>query len=164
MEGKCESAVVLGMRLWQESVHPNAEAAAENSGFEVYVIFTSISATLLALKRATELARDLNARIRLLVSQTVPYPLPLTSPPVLSQFSEQRFREIATRQKIETLVEICLCRDAETVLARKLKPCSLVVIGGRHTWRPTAEKAMAKKLRQAGHQVIFAFPERNRDA
>ncbi len=164
MEGESELAVVFERRLWQGSVQPDAPAGGDESRLELNVIFTSIHATLLALQRASELARDLDGRIRLLVPQVVPYPLPLTSPPALEEFTERRFHDVAAGQTTETLVEICLCRDAETVLARKLKPCSLVVIGGRHTWRPTAEKAMAKKLRQAGHQVIFAFPERNRDA
>jgi len=36
----------------------------------------------------------------------------------------------------------------------------LVVIGGRqHWWWPTQEKALARTLRRAGHEVIFTETE-----
>jgi hypothetical protein len=38
----------------------------------------------------------------------------------------------------------------------ELKPGSIVVIGARQSWWPTAEQRMAAKLRKAGHFVIFA--------
>lgn len=164
MESEPEFSVVFKRLLWQGLAEPGAPSAGDESRLELNVISTSIPATLWALKKAAELARDLNGCIRLLVPQVVPYPLPLTSPPVLVEFNERRFRDIASRQLIETRVEIYLCREVEAVLARELKPQSLVVIGGRKAWWPTAEKAMGKKLRRAGHQVIFACAERNRDA
>jgi hypothetical protein len=49
-----------------------------------------------------------------------------------------------------------LCRDSSETLLAVLKPRSLVVIGGRRRWWPTREERLAKKLRGAGHEVIFA--------
>jgi len=46
------------------------------------------------------------ARITLLVPQIVPYPLPLTSPPILLDFNERRFRLIAEQAPVETTVRL----------------------------------------------------------
>jgi hypothetical protein len=159
MESEPEFSVALDRLLWQGDADLNAPPASNESRLEVTVVFTHIPGTLWALKRATELARDLNGWIRLLVPQVVPYPLPLTSPPILVEFNERRFRNIASKQPIDTRVEIYLCRDVEVVLTSKLRPKSLVVMGARKSWWPTAEKALARRLRRAGHQVIFVYTE-----
>jgi hypothetical protein len=128
----------------------------EESGskLDISVVFTSIEATLTALKEAGNLASSLAARITLIVPQIVPYPLPLTSPPVLIDFSERRLRVIASNSKVETRVSIYLCRNPLEILRSVLRPHSLVVIGSRKSWWPTAEKRLAAKLRHFGHQVV----------
>jgi len=125
----------------------------------VAVVFTSIEATLAALKEAGTLASSLGARITLLVPQVVPYPLPLESPPVLVVFNERRFRVIASESPVATNVQIYLCRDSFEALASVLSPGSLVVLGGTKRWWPTREKSLARKLRRAGHEVIFKETE-----
>ena len=124
------------------------------SKLDISVVFTSIEATLTALKEAGNLASSLAARITLIVPQIVPYPLPLTSPPVLIDFSERRLRVIASNSRVETRVSVYLCRDPLETLRSVLKPHSLVVIGSRKSWWPTAEKRLAAKLRHFGHQVV----------
>jgi hypothetical protein len=95
----------------------------------------------------------------LIVPQVVPYPLPLTSPPVLVDFNERRLRVLASHCRVETRVSIYLCRDPWETLQSVLKPHSLVVVGTRKRWWPTAEKRLAAKLRRAGHEVMVT--ERN---
>ncbi|MGD0136315.1 MAG: hypothetical protein ABSE57_30085 [Bryobacteraceae bacterium] len=124
------------------------------SKLDISVVFTSIEATLTALKEAGNLADSLGGRIALIVPQIVPYPLPLTSPPVLIDFSERRLRVIACNSRVETRVSIYLCRDRLETLRSVLKPHSLVVIGSRKSWWSTAEKRLAAKLRHFGHQVV----------
>jgi hypothetical protein len=126
---------------------------------EVWVVFTSTSATAAALRTAGVLADSLNARIKLVVPQVVPFPLPLESPPVLLEFSEHRLRQIAVESPVETAVQIYLCRDAWETIRTALAPRSLVVIGGRTRWWRTGEESLARKLRRAGHEVIFAETE-----
>ncbi len=126
---------------------------------EIAVVFTAAVPTIAALKRAGALADRLSARINLVVPQIVPYPLPLESPPVLLDFSEKKFREIALESPVETNVQIYLCRDQLDTLKSVLAPSSLVVIGSRKRWWPTREKSLAWKLRRAGHEVIFAETE-----
>ena len=54
--------------------------------------------------RAGTLAESLDAQIILAVPQVVPYPLPLTSPPVLLDVQENHFREIAKESPVNIRV------------------------------------------------------------
>ncbi len=141
---------------------PPAAPAAERSEprLNISVVFTSTEATTAALEKAGELAAKLRARIILVVPQLVPYPLPLSSPPVLLDWNEERFQLISRWSPVETVVRILLCRDRLDMLKRHLPPRSLVVVGGRSSWWwATREVRMARNLRRAGHQVIFAEME-----
>jgi len=132
-----------------------ASPEGQERSLDVTVVFTSGHETVAALKRAAALAESLGARITLIVPQIVPYPLPLTSPPVSVEFQERRFREIAAASPVEIHVQLFLCRDELDTLKRVLKPHSLIVIGGRNRLWPTREKSLARKLRREGHEVIF---------
>src|SRR5205085_11201493 len=125
------------------------------SRLNIDVVFTSVEPTLAALKKAGALADRLNGRITLIVPQIVPFPLPLQTPPVLIDFNERRFRIIASQCPVAMTVRIYLCRDPAETLATVLKPDSVVVLGGRKWWWPTAEKRLARQLRRVGHEVIF---------
>jgi len=123
----------------------------------ISVIFTSVEATLAALRKAGNLAASLGARITLLAPQVVPYPLPLGSPPVLLDWNERRFRVIAEQSPVETIVQLYLCRDEVQALKAALRPRSVVVIGGpKRRWPFSREKRLAATLRRAGHEVIFS--------
>ena len=126
---------------------------------DVSVVFTSSKATAAALRTAGMLADSLNARIKLIAPQLVPYPLPLESPPILLDFSEHRLREIAKSSPVETTVQICLCRDTFDTLQAVLPPHSVVVVGGRRRWWRTREQSLAASLRRTGHEVIFTETE-----
>ena len=138
---------------------PASPGTANDTRLHITVVFTSSEPTIAALKQAGTLATRLNARISLVVPQIVPYPLPLSSPPVLLDFSERHFRAIAHESPVETTVRLYLCRDRLETLLAKLEPKSLVVVGGRKRWWPTHEKRLAKKLRRAGHEVVFTESE-----
>jgi hypothetical protein len=118
------------------------------------VIFTSMEATLTALKRAAELASQLNVQINLLVLQAVQFPAPIDAPPVRRDWNEERFRAIAAEIPVPIAVRIYLCRDRIDTLHGILCPRSLVVIGSHKRWWPTAERRLARNLRRAGHAVI----------
>jgi len=115
------------------------------ASLEVVVLHTTIPETLAALKTAARLADGLAARIRLLVIQVVPYPLPLDRPPVALPFTQRRFHTMAEGVAIETHVDIHLVRDRDLALASLLEPYSTVVTGGKRL----------KSLERAGHEVIY---------
>ena len=139
-------------------VQPGAEEA--DRGLNISVVFTSVDSTLAALKEAGSLASCLGARIKLLVPQVVPHPLPLETPPVLVEFNEKRFRVIASQSPVETSVYIYLCRDKIRTLTSVLNPGSIVVLAGRKRWWwPTRDEVLARELRRAGHEVVFKETE-----
>src|ERR1035441_8751451 len=123
------------------------QLSERRSTLEVTVVFTKVPATLRALKMAAELAHNLNGRIRLLVPQVVPYPLPLERPAVSAEFSRRRLQTLASEGSIDTRVELWLCRDRYDALCQALKPDALVVIGVRRSWWPAAEKGRSEERR-----------------
>ena len=125
-------------------------------GLEISVIFTSLQATIAALKMAATLAKGFRAYIRLVVPEVVPYPVPLNYPTVRWEFREQKLREIACESSVDTMVLVYLCRDRLATLKAVLKPGSIVIIGGRRRWWPTAEKNLAQNMRRLGREVFFA--------
>jgi hypothetical protein len=147
---------ILAPATGQPSRPPLEEAGQK---LNIAVVFTSVEATLSALKEAGRLASSLGARITLLVPQVVPYPLPIESPPVLIDFNEKRFRVIAGESPVETSVQIYLCRDQFETVTNVLNPGSLVVLGGPKRWWPTREKSLVSKLRRIGHEVVYKETE-----
>lgn len=130
------------------------------AALEIAVVLTSETATLAALKHAGALARNLNARVTLLVPQVVPFPRPLTSPPVLLEWNERRYRALAAASAVDTVVRLYLCRDREETLLAALPARSLVVIGcPKRWWRFTAERRLARRLRAAGHEAAVIETE-----
>ncbi len=133
------------------------QAASDDQRLAISVVFTSPEGALVALQRAAVFAARLSARITLVVPQIVPFPLPLSSPPVLLDFQEARLREIASECPVETVVRIYLCRDRWDVLGAVLLPHSLVVVGTRRKWRWFGlENRVARGLRKAGYEVVMA--------
>jgi hypothetical protein len=159
METRKDMALAFERMLIPAVTRPQKPAEQEGTRLGVVVVFTSVESTVHALRKAGALASRLGAHITLLVPQVVPYPLPLTSPPVLLDFSERRFRVIATESPVETTVRLYLCRDQLETLAAVLEPHSLIVLGGRKRWWPTREERLARKLRRSGHEVIFTEME-----
>lgn len=128
---------------------------ASNASLEIVVLHTNPKETPGALKMAGTLANDL-APIRLLVAQTVPYPLPLEAPPVSVEFLEDRTGRMVSEAGINVSVDIRLGRDAGDVIEAGVGPHSVIVIGGRRRWWPTATMRLARRLERLGHQVVFA--------
>jgi hypothetical protein len=123
---------------------------------EIVVLHTTVPETLAALKTAAHLAHGLSARIRLLVLEVVPYPLPLDQPDVTLPFTHRRFRTLAENTSVETSVDVHLVRDRDKLLESILEPHSLVVLGAQRSWWPSANGKLAKRLERAGHQVVYA--------
>lgn len=148
-------------RLGTVAGRPESTAPGRNgSGLSIAVVFTSVEATRAALKRAGAMAERLNAQLTLIVAQCVPIPWPLTSPPVLLDFSERLLSEIASECPVETTVRLYLCREPWETLKEALQPGSLLVVGGRKRWWPTREERLARRLQRSGHEVIFTEMER----
>lgn len=150
MKDLLNSAIANPTRPTPEGIGPGR--------LEVNVIFTDPQATVAALKTARTLARDLGACIRVRAVIVVPYALPVDQPPVSAGFVEELLSDLVSRMDLddfEPSVHLYLCRNQIESLMHVLSPNSLVVIGGRKHWWPTAERRVAKALRSKGHRVVF---------
>jgi hypothetical protein len=159
-----EAKSVFELVLHHDSQRSSQAAEVGSRALEVNVLCTSMPATLKAIDRAAELARGLNARLHLLVAQEVSYAVPLESPPVLVEFQEALFRDIARGYGLETHVGIFLCRDAVETFLRQLPPRSVVVLGARRRMWWSREQWLASRLRRAGHEVVMVYMKGNRHA
>ena len=122
------------------------------------VLFTDPQSTAAALTFVQCFARQLGARIHLCAVVAVPHQLPLDQPPVSVTFLQENLRKLASRAVKEGLdpsLHVYLCRDRVLALSQLLRANSLIVLGGRNHWWPTAESRLARALRVQGHQVIF---------
>jgi hypothetical protein len=136
-------------------VHIPDDSIAEEQ-LEVTVIFTDTPGTTAALKMAECLADRLKAHIRLLVLYEVPYALPLAKPAVPVEFIEEQIRIVARRTRLDVLAQIFLCRDKRRTLPFFLRSASIVVLGGKKYWWPSATQRLARSVQSSGHHVIFA--------
>lgn len=141
-----------------KAVTPTANPELLSCPLEVNVIFTDVQATAAALKFAQSFARELGARISLLAAIAVPFRLPLEQPSISVAFLQDVMRKLVAHLKKETFdpaLHLYLCRDRIWAFSQALKPNSLVVLGGRKRWWPTAEKRMARALQAHGYRVVF---------
>jgi hypothetical protein len=125
---------------------------------ELNVIFTDPRGTRAALNFAQSFAGELGARIHLRAAVAVPFQLPLEEPPVPVAFLQETLRKLVSQLEGDVFnptVHLYLCRDRVLALSQSLKPNSLIVIGARRRWWPTAESRMALALHSKGHRVIF---------
>jgi hypothetical protein len=139
-----------------EAIQPTLRAGHE---FEVIVIFTSVRPTLQALKRAGRLAKGLGGRIRLIVPS-----ITLNSGSSKHHLAsgaslELPLHTIVGNSKIETRIDVRVCRNRWEMLQTVLAPESLIVMAERSRWWPTAEDRLARCLRAAGHHVLISSRE-----
>jgi|ERR1700733_7932984 hypothetical protein len=153
IEGEQKREVFSLVALGTVSPLHTAEETAQQ--LEVVVIFTDAVGTLAALRNAEGLAQQLEAHLRLLVPYEVPYALPLAKPPVPVEFLEDQVRNMAGKINLDVAAQVYLCRDKQRALDILMKPHSLVVVGGKKRWWPTAAQSLAQSLKARGHHVIF---------
>src|ERR1700674_5300599 len=125
----------------------------QGPGLNVHVVCTNLEDANLesiraAHRAAGKLARDLGARVTVLVAQVVPYPLPLERSPIPIEFTERAMLRMVSEEEVETAIEVRLCRDSEETIREALAPESVVVIGRRRRWWPIRERMLAWRLRR----------------
>ena len=139
---------------WEMSDAAREPSASE---LEVNVIFTDPKGTAAALETASDLARDLNARVQVIAAQAVPFAFPLSKPPVATDFQENQLLKLvddSCDRSLQTTVHLYLCRNALDTLAQTLPRNSVVVMGGGRWWFGDAQW-LARSLRSIGHHVIY---------
>lgn len=128
----------------------------------VTVVFSTTEGTLAALRKAGILAKNLGARILLVVPEVVPLYFLVDNPPIPVQFLERRQLTLVSASGIEAdevAIQIYLCRSRKECLRKVLNSPSLVVIGGKRRWWFARERKLEHYLRSLGHHVVFVEME-----
>lgn len=145
--------LVGGLQLTRDS----QRCPGEPKPLAVEVIYTNDEGTQHALRKAWSLAQDLGAYVRLVFVYAVPYALPLGQPAISLRFLRNKLVKLASEFPGQVSVHIFLCRETRRDLRDALPETCLVVLGDRRRWWwPTKGQWMEKRLKNLGHDVIFA--------
>lgn len=95
----------------------------------------------------------LNATLRLVKVQVVPYPTDVSQSPVYIEFLKKQLEQFES--ELPAAGEIRLAREFEGGLEGALAPDSVVVLATRkRPWR-TRNERLAASLRRGGHRVVL---------
>jgi len=142
--------------------HFEGSESGSDPRLRVTVVFSTTEGTLAALREAGVLAKNLGARILLVVPEVVPFAFPVDNPPIPVEFLERRQLALVSASGVETdevSIQIYLCRNRKECLRKILNSPSLVVIGGRRRWWFARERKLEHYLRSLRHQVVFVEME-----
>lgn len=133
-----------------EQTRPAAE-------LDLVVPFTTPELTRAALDAANRMGAGLNASLRLVKVQVVPFPLDLGQSPVYVDFLKKQLEQFESA--LPAAGEVRLARDFEEGLEGTLDPGSVVVLATRkRPWRTRTER-LAASLRKVGHKVVMVCGE-----
>ena len=125
----------------------------------VHVVSARFPGGAQALRVASGMAQGLGARVVMHLPREIPYPLPLTAPPVPVAFSEEQMLCMAGSQPLDARIQIYQCRDFTETIRRVLGPESVVVMETPKRWWRTREDKLAALLRRDGHHVILTHAD-----
>jgi hypothetical protein len=124
----------------------------------VTVVFTTTEETLEALRVASALARAMTRSVTLIHFRTDPHASSLDDADATSPHETEECVRRARAEGVDVHVRLYLYRDLDHVIPMAFKRHSLIVIGGRRRWWPTASERLCRRLEAAGHIVLFVDP------
>jgi hypothetical protein len=143
-------------------VTTSVEQSPRAAELDLVVPFTTPELTRVALDAADRMGAGLNAGVRLIKVQVVPFPLDLNQSPVYIDFLKQQLSEL--KSKLPAAGEIRLARDFEEGLEGTLGRDSVVILATpRRLWKTRTER-MAASLRRRGHKVVLVSPTDKQEA
>jgi hypothetical protein len=122
---------------------------------ELAVVFTTVQHTLSSLQAAAQLTNGLEAHIQLLAPDFAPGPAFLITPRTLADFTARYFLAMLPHPS-DLQIKVTSYPATTGDLWEVLPPHSLVIMTGKmRRFRLSAEQRFARRLQQAGHEVIF---------
>jgi len=135
----------------------NVEQTRPASELDIVVPFTTPELTRAAVEAADRMGAGLNAALRLVKVQVVPFPLELNQSPVYVEFLKNQLEQFESA--LPAAREIRLARDFEAGLKGTLDPESVVILATRkRPWKTRTER-LAASLRTVGHKVVMVSGE-----
>jgi hypothetical protein len=129
------------------------EALEQHTRLDQVVPFTTPELTQAALDAAGGFGAELDAVIRLVKVQLIPYPLDLRHSPIPVEFLEAQLKSFPA--SLPTNCEIRFARDFDEGLTGALNEDSVILLATRkRLWRTNTER-LAAKLRKTGYRVLM---------
>ena len=122
---------------------------------QVYVVFTDLDETLLAVRVAKRLASAIGGGVTVVHFRPIGFGAPLEHPAGSSPVETDAFRARLAAEDCDARVCVCLCRDARQAIRSVFDGHSLIVIGGRRRWWPTPSDRWRRMLEALGYLVVF---------
>jgi hypothetical protein len=131
----------------------------------IYVVATTVRATLHALDVASALAKERGKDITVLVStpervtissaRAHVYNLPVELPPALRAATPEAIRNLVASEHREAEVRVTDARDARGFAGILPPSASVVLAGPIHHFVETQEQRLARRLTTLGYEVVF---------
>ena len=133
------------------------EQVQHEAELDLVVPFTTPELTKAALNAANRMGAGLNATLRLVKVQVVPFPLDLEQSPVYIDFLKDQLAQF--RSEFPVAGEVRMARELEAGLEGTLGRDSVVILATpKRPWR-TRNERLAATLRRAGHRVVLVKDE-----
>lgn len=120
----------------------------------VYVVFTSIEETLLAVRVAAGFANALGLPVTVVHFQLVPYPLPMDHPADRSPIESEEFRSGVKNLDLDLQLRTYVCRSDREAIPRAFRAHSLILVSNRRRWWTSRSSRWSRTLEAAGHFVV----------
>jgi hypothetical protein len=144
-------------QIQKESAFTIVEQASRTAELDLVVPFTTPELTRTAFDAANRMGAGLNASLRLVKVQVVPFPLDLNQSPVYIDFLKKQLEEF--QSEVPLSGEIRLARDFEDGLRGTLGRDSVVLLATKtRPWRTRTER-LAASLRHSGHKIVLIKAE-----
>ena len=145
-----------------DAAKPHTRPAARQAQPQAFVVFTSVDATLDAVRTAYDLARPMGLGVTVVHFRPVSYAAGLDSPIGTSPAETAEFSDRLRVEGVPAKICVCMCRSERDAAAALIPPQSLVVVGGRRAWWPTAASRWQRTLESLGHRVLLVGGTRDR--
>lgn len=137
------------------------EQAPRTAELDLVIPFTTPELTRAAIKAANRMGVGLNAALRLVRVQVVPFALDLNRPPVFIDFLKEQLAGFES--SLPMAGEVRLARDFEDGLKGALGPDSVVILATKRRpripmWRTSAER-LSRSLRRSGYRTVLVGTE-----
>ncbi|HWF11572.1 MAG TPA: hypothetical protein VG297_24055 [Bryobacteraceae bacterium] len=128
------------------------ETSVTGTALDLVIPVTTPDLTRAALAAANRMGAGLNATLRLIKIQVVPFPMDLHQSPVYLDFLRSQL--VRYESELPIAAEIRLSRELEPGLVGTLTRNSIVVLAtGKRLWR-TRTEGLAAVLRKEGYRVV----------
>lgn len=147
----------MRQQIQKQSGPAIVEQAARIAELDLVIPFTTPELTRAAINAADRMGAGLNAALRLVRVQVVPFELELNRSPVFIDFLKEQLAGFESALPIAA--EVRLARDFEDGLKSTLGSDSVVILATRRRpWRTSTDR-LARRLRRSGYRTVLVGTE-----